>query len=104
MTGTPYKSIISAALRDAWHKAPVLPTASGGSPQSHTEVVDYSWIDVAFPQGERAEVTGRPETWPPWCRHPSHRQGWKSIYGEHLICATCHPPVDEKIVAEWQTI
>lgn len=30
-----------------------------------------------------------------------HSQQWRSIYGPHLICATCHPPASPDFVAEW---
>ncbi|MEX0701297.1 MAG: hypothetical protein WD069_04310 [Planctomycetales bacterium] len=26
---------------------------------------------------------------------------WRSIFGPHLICGTCHPPARPEIVAEW---
>lgn len=29
-----------------------------------------------------------------------HRAAWRSIYGPHLICDTCHPPVSPGVVAE----
>lgn len=38
---------------------------------------------------------------PPWCGYPRHLHGWRSIYGPHVICATCHPPAVPEIVAEW---
>jgi len=38
---------------------------------------------------------------PPWCQYRSHWHGWRSIYGPHLICATCHPPAIPGVVAEW---
>lgn len=34
-----------------------------------------------------------------WCQY-GHPEGWRSIYGPHLICATCHPPSREEAVAE----
>ena len=30
-----------------------------------------------------------------------HRTAWQSIYGPHWICAVCHPPVSETVIAEW---
>lgn len=36
-----------------------------------------------------------------WCASYRHPIGWRSTYGSHVLCATCHPPVDESIVAEW---
>lgn len=38
---------------------------------------------------------------PPWCCYPEHRRGWRSIYGPHVVCATCHPPAANSLVAEW---
>ena len=38
---------------------------------------------------------------PDWCRQYGHRRAWRSIYGPHLICATCHPPVSDSVIAEW---
>ena len=29
-----------------------------------------------------------------------HQNAWQSIYGPHLICAVCHPPVEPDIVTE----
>lgn len=26
---------------------------------------------------------------------------WRSVFGSHLICAGCHPPVRQSVVAEW---
>lgn len=39
--------------------------------------------------------------WTPneWCSY-GHPNGWRSIFGSHVICATCHPPVNERVVAE----
>ena len=37
---------------------------------------------------------------PAWCSRYQHRQAWRSIYGPHLICAVCHPPVNPNVVAE----
>ena len=43
---------------------------------------------------------GEPKS-PDWCRQYGHRRGWRSIYGPHLICATCHSPVSDSVIAEW---
>lgn len=39
--------------------------------------------------------------WTPnaWCQY-GHPQGWRSIFGPHLICRVCHPPATESAVAE----
>jgi hypothetical protein len=34
------------------------------------------------------------------CRYPGHRRRWRSIYGM-LLCGTCQPPADKKLVAGW---
>jgi hypothetical protein len=34
------------------------------------------------------------------CPYAEHRRRWRSTYGV-LLCATCAPPADEKLVAEW---
>ncbi|REJ90643.1 MAG: hypothetical protein DWQ34_16930 [Planctomycetota bacterium] len=39
----------------------------------------------------------------PWCPVYRHPRAWRSIYGDHLICATCHPPATPEIVAEYLT-
>lgn len=39
----------------------------------------------------------------PWCPVYHHPRMWRSIYGDHLICATCHPPATPEIVAEYLT-
>jgi TubC N-terminal docking domain len=36
-----------------------------------------------------------------WCTRYQHPRAWKSIYGDHLICGTCCPPVSNNVVAEW---
>lgn len=51
-----------------------------------------------------ARLTGpslRRHRWTPneWC-HYGHPEGWRSIFGPHLICAVCHPPAREEAVAE----
>ena len=38
---------------------------------------------------------------PSWCFRYAHPKAWRSVYGEHWICATCHPPVSEDVVVEW---
>lgn len=37
----------------------------------------------------------------PWCPLYRHGTAWRSVFGPHLICATCHPPARPDIVAEW---
>ena len=56
-------------------------------------VDEYSWIDEAF----QPDVTALFDICP--CR--SHRDYWVSVYGGHLTCGGCHPPVDESIVSKW---
>ncbi len=34
-----------------------------------------------------------------FCCH--QRRWWRSIYGSHLICAGCHPPSFQSVVAAW---
>lgn len=36
-----------------------------------------------------------------WCPRYGHARAWRSIYGQHVICAVCHPPAVAEIVAEW---
>ena len=33
-----------------------------------------------------------------WCPY-GHPSGWVSVFGPHVICATCHPPARPEIVA-----
>ena len=35
------------------------------------------------------------------CACHRHQDFWVSVYGGHLTCGSCHPPVDESIVSEW---
>ena len=71
---------------------------------AQTEEADIFAVGNSF-----ADVWGSPSDWfadtvrpePPWCPRYLHPRGWRSIYGTHLICATCHPPVCEEVVAEW---
>ena len=56
-------------------------------------LVVYDWDDEPVTKPE-------PDT-TPWCPRYKHPRAWRSIYGDHLICATCHPPVSETRVAEW---
>lgn len=36
-----------------------------------------------------------------WCPAYDHSKGWRSVYGDHLMCGTCYPPVSDQVVAEW---
>ena len=52
----------------------------------------FPWLDDVF----------KPKPDPtPWCPRYRHSRAWRSIFGDHLICATCHPPLFENLVAEW---
>lgn len=35
------------------------------------------------------------------CGYQTHFRFWRSIHG-HLVCGTCHPPVNSAIVREWK--
>lgn len=54
-------------------------------------------------QSPRRPSASRPRKHPEiWCAYSDkHRTAWKSIFGSHVICATCYPPAREKVVAEW---
>ena len=54
------------------------------------ETWDFAWSDKP-PAGKSQS----------WCPRYGHPRAWRSIYGEHLICETCHPPVSDSVVAEW---
>lgn len=56
--------------------------------------------DAANPSPEpRSFSRAWPWTRKPWCDY-GHPTAWRSIYGSHLICETCHPPATEEAVAE----
>lgn len=74
------------SLKALWEQSP---------PAKPPDVDHFAWVDDAFRE--------KPDRWPPWCRKASHRRGWQSIYGAHLICGVCHPPVSEAVVKEWRT-
>jgi hypothetical protein len=61
------------------------------------EIIDYlnslSWSDDWDKTNEKTISI--------WCLAYDHSRGWRSIYGDHLICGTCYSPVSEKVVAEW---
>ena len=40
----------------------------------------------------------KPKKPPVWCPRYQHERAWRSIYGTHLICETCHPPVHPNVV------
>ena len=36
-----------------------------------------------------------------FCGYATHLRGWRAREQTHVVCATCHPPAAEWIVAEW---
>jgi len=52
---------------------------------------EFDWINDAF--------DSHPEPVEPVCRCHNEQSWWQSIYGDHLICGICHPPVSPKVVA-----
>jgi hypothetical protein len=86
-------------LQAAWQEPP-----DGKPPPNkelfHDETIpdssdsDYGWAFDCSPSPK----TKKPL---PWCPRFQHPRAWRSIYGAHLICATCHPPAVESVIAEW---
>ena len=54
---------------------------------------EYDWIDRAF------DTQSKPIG--PVCRCHKEQRWWRSIYGDHLICGVCHPPVSPNVLSEW---
>jgi hypothetical protein len=54
---------------------------------------EYDWIDGAFDAypGPIGQV----------CRCHNEQRWWRSIYGDHLICGICHPPVSPGVMKNW---
>jgi len=50
------------------------------------------WAGEESRQGRRLNIA---------CTNPrAHRTAWQSIFGRHLICASCSPPCRPEVVAE----
>jgi hypothetical protein len=54
---------------------------------------EFDWINGAFDTnpGPIGQV----------CRCHKEQLWWRSIYGEHLICGICHPPVSPGVMKNW---
>jgi hypothetical protein len=59
--------------------------------------------DVQEPLGCEWDCVGEPIRPKPAeiCSCCEGRRWWRSVYGPHLICGTCHPPALPNLVAEW---
>ena len=73
-----------ARLQIAWQDSPRDET------DSETSEDDYEWI-----------FEPKPKKPLPWCPRDQHRRAWRSVFRPHWICAVCHPPVSENVIAEW---
>ena len=51
---------------------------------------EFDWINEAF--------DSHPDPIGPVCRCHKEQLWWRSIYGDHLICGVCHPPVSPEVV------
>jgi hypothetical protein len=54
---------------------------------------ESDWINGAF--------DSNPGAIKPDCRCHKEQRWWRSIYGDHLICGICHPPVSPEVFREW---
>ena len=69
------------------------------NPEPHTDDGSYSLQELPEWIFDWC-IDPKPKRPQPWCPY-KHPRAWRSVYGPHLICGTCHPPASESVVAEW---